>query len=794
MQTTNYAYSALALLALHGFLPSTVHAAEFCADEYYVDATLPNQARWDMCWEHRNREGVVLHHVHYTPPNGTRRMVLFQAAVAQIHVPYDDNGARYHDVSDYGLGGGYMSALTTQECVGGQLLNYAGKNILCKQISPRDDAYSVDNDRLQGDALSLFSVSAIGAYNYIPEWRFLDDGAIEPGIGATGALQRFGASTLAPHGWLLESNKIGIAHLHNFFWKLDFDLGGTGSDDVVEEINYAQSNGKMARTHTALTSEAARSVDPTQVRSWRIMDTNLKNAKGLPMSYEIQLPESVQRDDGPSSEPFTQNDFFVTKQKSCELFASHNPTTNACAADLSTFVNGESLSGQDIVVWPSTTFYHMPRAEDAPRMDAHWSHIRVIPRDWHDKNPLSTSAETVPDTTTPPPPPPPPPQPPATGTISNNASGISVNGNLTDWASLTSFGADPDEITGANNKLNWLEGWLANDTDRVYLAYKTKDAIDTSGLWGYQAYLDGDSSTTTGYKTGALGADYLIEGSNIWRYTGTGTSWSWAYQGKMTTQTSGNVAEFSFPRSWLGASTELRLMFWGNNAAFGGSTRDIYPDGALISGATTRYFTYKMYVSTTTGGGNTGGGGTSNSGISNPVSSLSINGNLSDWSALTSFGTDPTDVSGANNPLDWQEGWMAHNSSTAYIAYRTLNAVNTDGFWGYQAYLDTDSTTATGYETSGSSANAMGAEYMLEGSTLWRYTGDGESWSWVEQGVTTYAISGQTAEFSLPRSWLGNPSKLRLMFKGNNAAFGGTVADIYPNDTATPRYFEYRFQ
>ncbi len=771
MKSSAYAYTATALLALGSGLPDNLQAAEFCADQYYVEATLPNQSRWDMCWEHRNREGIVLHNIHYTPKNGTRRMVLYQAAVAQIHVPYDDNGARYHDVSDYGLGGNYMTALTAQECVGGQLLSYSGKNVLCQQITPRDDAYSVDNDRLQGDALSLFSVAAIGAYNYIPQWRFLDDGAIEPSIGATGALQRFGAANIAEHGWLLENNKVGIAHLHNFFWKLDFDLGGTGNDDVVEEINYTQNAGKLTRANTPFTNEAARSVNPATLRSWRVMDGRLKNSKGLALSYEIQLPESVQRDVGPSTEPFTHHDFYVTKQKSCELFASHNPTTNGCARDLSAFVNNESLSGQDIVVWPSSTFYHMPRAEDVPHMDAHWSHIRVIPRDWHDKNPLSTSAETTADTT---------PPPPANGTVSNNANGISVNGNLNDWASLTSFGRDPDDVSGISNKLNWLEAWLANDTERVYLAYQTKDNIDTSGFWGYQAYLDTDASTTSGYRTGALGADYLLEGANLWRYTGNGTSWSWAYQGRMAFQTSGNTAEFSFPRSWLANSSELRLLFWGNNAAFGGAAKDVYPDGAFNTASTTRYFTYKMYTPT--------GTGTATS-ISNPAANLSINGNLSDWNSLTSFGTDPIDVAGTNNPLDWQGGWMAHDSSNAYLAYRTLNAVDTSKLWAYQVYFDTDNNGTTGYGN-----GAVGAEYMLEGRTLWRYSGDGDSWNWAPQGSTTNAFSGQTAEFSFPRSWLGNTTHLRLMFRGNNAVFGGTTEDVYPNASANPRYFAYRFQ
>ncbi|MEZ5449459.1 MAG: hypothetical protein R3E89_10895 [Thiolinea sp.] len=386
-------FLSLTLLMAAG--SSAVQAAEFCSDNYYIDVTLPNQARWDMCWEHRQREGIVLHKIHYTPADGSpRRMVLNEAAIAQIHVPYDDNGARYHDVSDYGLGAAYMSALQADECVDGQLLNFNGKNVVCQQLETRDSAFSYGDDRLQGDALSLFSVSKIGAYNYIPTWRFLDDGAIELGMGATGALQRFGDSSKEQHGWLIGNNKIGLAHLHNFFWKLDFDLAGTANDDYVEELNFTQNNGRLVRSNSRYRNETASKVSPETLRSWRVVDGAVTNGKGQAISYEIRLHQSEHRDEGPAAEPFTHNDFYVTRQKSCELFASHNPTTGSCADNLAAFVNGESVQDQDIVVWPSTTFYHMPRAEDAPRMDAHWSFISITPRDWHDANPLSNSADT----------------------------------------------------------------------------------------------------------------------------------------------------------------------------------------------------------------------------------------------------------------------------------------------------------------------------------------------------------------------------------------------------------------
>lgn len=387
-------FAALSISGLFILWQAPVMAAEFCSDQYYIDSTLPNQARWDMCWEHRAREGIVLHKIHYTPKGGTRRMVLNQAALAQIHVPYDDNGTRYHDISDYGLGNRYMSELNAEECPGGDLLRFGSKRVVCQQVEGRGDAYSYNDDQLQGDALSLFSVSKIGAYNYIPTWRFLDNGSIEPAVGATGALQRYGNTSASDHGWLVSANKVGIAHLHNFFWKLDFDLAGSSRNDYVEELNFTQSDGRTVREMKRYNRETASDVNPQTLRRWRVVDGTATNNKGKPISYEIRLPQSNHRDSGPETEPFTQHDLYVTRYKRCELFASHNPSNGGCKDNLAAFVNGETITQEDIIIWPSTTFYHMPRAEDAPRMDAHWSSISITPRDWHDEYPLGETPES----------------------------------------------------------------------------------------------------------------------------------------------------------------------------------------------------------------------------------------------------------------------------------------------------------------------------------------------------------------------------------------------------------------
>ncbi len=366
-----------------------------CSATYRIDETLPNGSRWEMCWEPRDREGIVLNDVYYTTATGVRRKVLAQANIAQIHVPYDDNGARFHDVSDYGLGApDILNDLARKDCPDGSLIKEGVKDVICKRIEKRGHAFADDIDQLQGDALLLFSVSHVGAYNYIPEWRFFDDGTIEPSMGATGSLQRYGA--YSEYGWTVRPglNPVGISHLHNYYWRLDFDLGESATDETFEEINFTAQNDstQRVRTVTSFSSETARSVRPNRMRSWRVKDNTIKNEAGRPVSYEIISLETGHRDTGPSYEPWTFKDIYVTRHRGCEKFISHNPADilGGCSVngDVSDFVDGESLVGADLVVWFGLSFHHIPRDEDEPYMNAHWNRFQIVPRDWTDDNPL----------------------------------------------------------------------------------------------------------------------------------------------------------------------------------------------------------------------------------------------------------------------------------------------------------------------------------------------------------------------------------------------------------------------
>lgn len=392
------ALAATTLLA--GAVPVALRMADAatdfdCSSGYQVDETLTNGARWQLCWERRSFEGIVLHDVTYTPVGGTPVEILGRMNLAQIHVPYDDNGARFHDVSDFGLGfDSTMDDLAAADCPGGTLLADAGRNVLCQTEGPTGYAYK-DYDRVgRSTSLNLFSVSHIGAYNYVVAWNLDDDGTIRPEVGATGALQAYDNAGTNATTWPMGGGWRAVAHMHNYYWRLDFDLAGP-LDDRVDELEAlpAANNTQRRNIRRMFTTEAARRVVPTRFRSWRVRDLRVRNADNHPISVEL-LPDTDNVFRGPAHERFTHNELYVTRMRTCERFASHNPAPGnrpACrrAPDnqLGSFVNGESLVNRDLIVWYGTSFHHLPRDEDEAHMHPHWSGFSIVPRDLTATNP-----------------------------------------------------------------------------------------------------------------------------------------------------------------------------------------------------------------------------------------------------------------------------------------------------------------------------------------------------------------------------------------------------------------------
>lgn len=177
---------------------------------------------------------------------------------------------------------------------------------------------------------------------------------------------------------------------------------------------------------------------------------------------------------------------------------------------------------------------------------------------------------------------------------------ITVNGQSTDWNGLTSFAVDPNDISGTNNPIDWQSVSFAHDTDTLYLLYKNHGNIDpqsTTGSylsWGRQVYLDTDKNSSTGYKVGSIGADYVIEANQLLHYSGTSSSWDWTRVGEGASEYNANIAELSISRSLLGNPDSVYAVFMGDNAAYGGSSNDLYPDSLNSSQGNQQYFVYEF--------------------------------------------------------------------------------------------------------------------------------------------------------------------------------------------------------
>jgi YVTN family beta-propeller protein len=168
--------------------------------------------------------------------------------------------------------------------------------------------------------------------------------------------------------------------------------------------------------------------------------------------------------------------------------------------------------------------------------------------------------------------------------------------------------------------------------------------------------------------------------------------------------------------------------------------------------------------------------------VSNPVAGITLAGALADWSGVTPFPSDPADISGEGNLIDWRQAWMAHTDTTLYLAWQNATPVESLS-WGHAVYMDTDGQSGTGF-LGFAGEFTVGADYVLEGAELFRYTGTGRNWSWQSVGYVQRAVLGDVAEIGIPFASIGNPSSIEFYLFGDSIATGGNSMDLYPDVAA----------
>lgn len=149
------------------------------------------------------------------------------------------------------------------------------------------------------------------------------------------------------------------------------------------------------------------------------------------------------------------------------------------------------------------------------------------------------------------------------------------------------------------------------------------------------------------------------------------------------------------------------------------------------------------------------GGFTANAAITvtSGGTTITINGNLSEWSSISAIATASGQTSTSLK--------VYANATTLYFGIAGSGMSATD----YQIFINADNNTATGYQDN--TFTASGADFMIENGTFYRSTGTAWGWNAATATIQVSKNSGVT-ELSINRSAFSSPSlssTIRVAYK-----------------------------
>ncbi len=198
----------------------------------------------------------------------------------------------------------------------------------------------------------------------------------------------------------------------------------------------------------------------------------------------------------------------------------------------------------------------------------------------------------------------------ATPPKQSSSSSITIDGNFNDWANVPVLNQPPNplESTGDSPQpdADFANFWVTNDTSNLYISYSVAGTISSS--YFYHVYISTDTNNNSGYvynDSASIGAEYMIENSGLYKYTGTGGSdWSWSSAAGIQKADNGGRTELSIPLTTLNISVptgRVRIIFQVNSAAAPYSLMDIAPNNYK-----SQYYSYDLnQVSEVNKAGNT---------------------------------------------------------------------------------------------------------------------------------------------------------------------------------------------
>lgn len=392
---------------------------------FTVKGNLVCWQKWQLRVGFHVRDGLIFHTIGYED-QGQLRSIMHRASMAEMVVPYGDpTGANYRrnafDTGEYGVGQ-FLDSLTLGcDCLGhihyfdawGH--DWQGKpklirNAICMHEEDFGTLWKFTNT-LTGQVtvkrsrrLVISSISTIGNYVYGFFWYFYQDGNIGVEVKATGIpfASALPVGTKSPYGALMAP---GIeAHVHQHVFSYRFDMAVDGEKNSVKEVNFASMPTGPGNPHgnaitikeTMLASElqAQRDIDLHAQRYWKIINTGKTNAVGEAPAYKLvpginAFPYQDPQSPVGQRAGFMYHHFWATQYAEGEDYpAGQYPNQHKGGDGLPKWAKADrSLDQQNVIVWYTMNYHHLPRPEDWPVQPCVYASFHWMPSGFFDFNP-----------------------------------------------------------------------------------------------------------------------------------------------------------------------------------------------------------------------------------------------------------------------------------------------------------------------------------------------------------------------------------------------------------------------
>lgn len=302
---------------------------------------------------------------------------------------------------------------------------------------------------------------------------------------------------------------------------------------------------------------------------------------------------------------------------------------------------------------------------------------------------------------------------------------------------------------GANDRINFTKLQASGLTDGLSISYScTKDIGISEKDKNIFLFIDTDLNPGTGYRSPVFpsGADYMLQGDILYKFSGQNANeWKWTKAEvlqNIETRNKDFAIFVPFRALNISPNTPVSLFVLGKND---GGTDDMTPEPV--------------------------------NGPLHLITGEDIECPPRDFVTTSNTSLEFTDITGdsiPNSHADFLCGKISCLNGELLIEYTTSGKADWNKHSSsYKLFIDRDDYGKTGFRLF-DDPYTPGAEYMLQGNTLFRFSGKNNSsqWEWKKIYELPYKITGNTYSIKLKLSDIQKiPGRIRFQFRADDGAY-----------------------